>query len=963
MAIRFFSVLAVAAHAIHKNVSPRFVFQRYWVSALVLCVSMAGAAMAQTGAVGQDAIKEVNIAAGAVDRVSAPDWLLPSQIPFDQGRQALSLLLSDTQINLALPKPQVYSRRALQAMQASALNELGTLQIAFNPAYQTVQLHHVSVHRSGQVIQKLPSLRFRFLQRETQFEAGIYTGLVTMVAIIDDLRVGDTLDVAYSVIGQNPVFGNKFTYDAAWQSNLPVAQRRLVLTHPSTRAIQWRWVGDVESSSVTPQTFRNGANTQLVFRQDDITALSFDALMPPRVNPLRWLQLSEYASWNEVARWATTLFPDADVAASPELRPLLERIRSMGSDEDKTRAVQQYVQGEIRYFSISLGESSHRPYAPDMVAIRRFGDCKDKTLLMVSLLRAAGVKADPVLVSTLRGRWLAGWLPSPALFDHVIVRASIGGRDYYIDPTRAPQSGLLARQGQVHEGQLVLPVAASSQNLVTVTTPGIAQLQSVQVQERALATGWDKPVELEVTSSYQGVAAEALSQIYKGRRADDLRRLAQEKIRVNYPTAEATADVIVSYDSLQNRLQVTEKFSVKDMLRPVRDDYVVSFSPSIVISELRTNTKVQRKTPLYLGQADVRVNYSFSITLPEGTSGAEDPSSKRFDNPYFNLQQNRRFRGNQASDELVYVTKLAEVPVDKLQDYDKQVQEALEGVNVAIFIAGKQSTVTRQANETETQAFARRYRARLEAEVTSMSKTIAEGKVKGGDLAGVHEMRASLYSDLGKLDLAMTDIQTAMRLAPSSGASFFVRGGVYFRHGELQRSLADLTRALQLGFNPGDVYRSRGLVHLYLGRTDAAIADFKRSYELHTDEEARLWPLIWQLSAVRRANQNIDADLKSRIHKELSKANKQEWPRPLLQLFQGQVTPDQLLRNIEAENKGDDKELVLCEAYFYIGQWHLMRGDKLKAREFLEKSLAQGALSYMETASVQYEIKALNKPK
>ena len=100
----------------------------------------------------------------------------------------------------------------------------------------------------------------------------------------------------------------------------------------------------------------------------------------------------------------------------------------------------QWVQGEIRYFSVSLGESTHRPHDPAWVVQRRYGDCKDKTYLLVSLLRELGIDAQPMLVSLQSRRMPAKLLPSPEVFDHAIVRVRLQGKSYYLDGTRPAQS-------------------------------------------------------------------------------------------------------------------------------------------------------------------------------------------------------------------------------------------------------------------------------------------------------------------------------------------------------------------------------------------------------------------------------------------------------------------------------------------------------------------------------------------
>ncbi|MFX9123810.1 DUF3857 domain-containing protein, partial [Acinetobacter baumannii] len=75
-------------------------------------------------------------------------------------------------------------------------------------------------------------------------ENGVYSGQVTASILIDDLRVGDTLDIAFSTSGQNPVFGSKYFGSSLWDQSLPMLRRRVVLNHPIDRAINWRMVGD-----------------------------------------------------------------------------------------------------------------------------------------------------------------------------------------------------------------------------------------------------------------------------------------------------------------------------------------------------------------------------------------------------------------------------------------------------------------------------------------------------------------------------------------------------------------------------------------------------------------------------------------------------------------------------------------------------------------------------------------------
>src|SRR5690606_12491954 len=104
------------------------------------------------------------------------------------------------------------------------------------------------------------------------------------------------------------------------------------------------------------------------------------------------------------------------------------------SDEGRLLAALRFVQGEIRYLGVEVGPGSHAPSPPDQVLARRLGDCKDKTLLTVTLLDRLGIEAHPPLVATGLRRAIAQRLPSPGAFDHVIVLAKLDGQFIWLDP-------------------------------------------------------------------------------------------------------------------------------------------------------------------------------------------------------------------------------------------------------------------------------------------------------------------------------------------------------------------------------------------------------------------------------------------------------------------------------------------------------------------------------------------------
>ena len=182
---------------------------------------------------------------------------------------------------------------------------------------------------------------------------------------------------------------------------------------------------------------RTGPWIETVWDLRDLAAFEQDERTPAEVEGLPWLQYSQFGSWAEVARWADGLYRigndrQAVEAAIEEAAGDLEPVR------DRATAVTRWVQDELRYFAIVLGPNSHAPHDPAVTLRQRYGDCKDKSLLLARMLRGLGLEAWPALVTTDDGRLLPTRLPSPGAFNHVIVLARLEDRDVWIDPTWMP---------------------------------------------------------------------------------------------------------------------------------------------------------------------------------------------------------------------------------------------------------------------------------------------------------------------------------------------------------------------------------------------------------------------------------------------------------------------------------------------------------------------------------------------
>ena len=899
-------------------------------------------------------LKEISIAASAFVRAAPlPAWadLLPLP-PAAASRRALAVRLEDTHL-LVADKPVQLINVAQQVNDPSALGQIGQVAMHFIPQYQRLLLHKVVVLRGEQVIDHTATANVRFLQREAGLEQGVYSGVITASVLLPDVRVGDTLHLQYSIEGANPIFGGRYVQGASWQRPVPVQWRRVTLSHPPERKIQWKWVSDGTPSTLAPEISTSAGMKRLRFEQRDLAGTDLEPMIPRGAFPLRWLQFSEFADWADVARWADGLFP-ADASLPPELVPLMQRLRQLPTRSEQASQALQWVQSEIRYYSVSLGESSHRPHTPAEVLRNRYGDCKDKSFLLMRILQSLGIPARAVLASLGAPSAPGKLLASPLAFDHAVVQARFDGRDFYLDPTRLGQRGPLDRMGQGLEDASVLVVdARDTTDLTVVRSPNRDEIFRNELSEKFRLDAFGEDGELETRQQWVGLGAETLRLTAARFDPARLQRSLLVNVERRYPGTTIVGTPEVSDEVERNRITVRARFKVPKLASAVDGGWVLRFAAANMQGSFALPPSATRNFALALPAYPVTVLYSAEVQWPTGVSAVSDPVTQRFENAQFNAEVTRSFRGNVARAALRFEPLTGSVPanavVSMLEDA-KKMERSLGGV---------MSVAPNQVKDSGVLGIGRKslqdnLRARAQASVERTGKAIAGGQLGGDDLAAALCLRAEAQAALGNAALAAKDAEEAVRVAPALAQAWFCHGNASLSAGESAKAAADFRKALVLGYPAADAYYRRGHARFYEGKLEQAAEDFAKSVADRKDAGEKAYAMLWQAWTLQRLGRPLPPELIAFA----SADPKGTWPRPALAMFVGQMTPEQVLEQIERKT-GDERELAAVEAWFYIGEYLLGQAQPEKARDAFEKARATGITHYVEHAAAGFELQRL----
>ena len=922
---------------------------------------VAGAPSAAT----ETPLQEIAIAASAFVRgAPLPAWAdLLSLPPEPAVRRALAVRLDDTHLRIADTPVQLHNI-ARQVNDPAALGQLGQVSIFFTPAYQRLLLHKVLILRGTGFIDHTATVQVRFLQRETRLEQGIYSGVITASMLLPDVRVGDTLQLQYSIEGANPIFGKRYANVLAWEQQFPVQLRRVTVTHADARRLHWAWLDPAAalpaapgSATLAPQESRSADGMQrLRFEQRDVPGVELEPFTPRGFVPVRLLQFSEFQDWADVSRWADALFP-SDEPLPPELVPLIQRLLRLPSRAEQASQALQWVQSEIRYYSVSLGESSHRPHAPAEVLRNRYGDCKDKTFLLMRMLQSLGMPARPVLAALGAPQRPGQMLASPLAFDHAVVQLRLDGRDYYLDATRLGQRSPLDRIGQGLEGASVLVVDGREVSALSVVrSPNRRELFRSELAEKFRVTSFTDDADLETTQQWFGLEAEFMRQTVARFDAARLQRAAISGIDRRYPgiTLVGTPEVTDAID--QNRITVRARYKVPKLVTEAGSNWVMRFHAANLQGAMAAPPSPTRTQPLAVPAFPRSIVYSAEVQWPDGVSGVNDPITQRVVNPHFSIEVTRNFRGAVASTALQFEALSAEVPATAVPQLLTDMAQLNKLVGGAMGVAKTQVKgggflgVGRKTLQDTLQA-----RAQSVADRTTAA--IAGSALTGDDLAEALCTRAEALSELGRLPEGVQDAQAAVRAAPALARAWQCRGNLDWANRDFAQAEADFGKALTLGHNPYDAYVRRGQARFYEGRLEQAAEDFAKAAADRVQAGDKPYALLWQAWTLQRLGRPLPPELEAVAAKGAA-VPPGAWPLPALAMFTGQLSPEQVLQQVEAR-QGDDRELALAEAWFYVGQYHLVRGDSGKAREAFEKARAQGITVYVEHVAAGFELQRL----
>lgn len=887
----------------------------------------------------------------------APDWVKPvkasppSTAPASGGL-GYRLLLVDTQTQIgADSSEQVYTRSVSTATESAGLQIVSKAELYFNPAYQTLTVHEATVIRDGKRLDRLKDARIEMLRREEGLENQTLTGLQTLLVVMNDVRVGDAVEVAYTLQGSNPIFKGHFAevYQLGFMAT--VDELHLRIEYPQGRTLHTRGI----RSDVQPELSTAGNRQVLQLTRRNVPAVVPEENVPPWFKVFPALHVSDYADWQGVAAWADDLFANPG-ELGPELTARIEAWRAKGLPREQLASeVLEFVQDEVRYFSVSLGESSHRPKAPVRTYAERLGDCKDKVALLDAILQRLGYDARPALISMHRNRGVTDYLPSHDQFDHVITRLQLDDAVYWLDPTIQKQGRQLATRGQVNYGMTLVVDPRST--ALTRIEPAAAKLQGMEFDSVWDASDLRRAVQFTTTLRARGISAESWRNSLSAGGIDRLASaLAGAYARV-LPGLKSTGAPAVRDDRDTNVFELELKYEAPGFGQYDRGALAVDVPALEVLESLIGPREAKRDMPYIIDQPR-QVKQRLRLIAPRKFT-TQPPAPTEIGDKHFNLAARYEVTGNTLDYLLTYDRRAEEVLPNDLPSYRERVQTArrLGAVTVRLplldfdSLNSAYSDIEKRVRRSLGQQSdtLREIVMRQELERLLATETLNRAGTASPLAGAVLERRAIANSMLADFNATLLDADQALAAAPEVGYSHYTRGLALMSLGRSDEAVTEM----QQFKNPSSramLDRGIGSALYYQGQFAQAEQSFRQAAQDSSGDD-RVFALTWLYLAAERTG----GKGKSAVGPYLDSVDKAAWPGVLVHYLAGNASQDDLLKAARQDKRME--RLNLTEAYFYVGQQMLLAGKPDDAKRMFQRTVELNATPYREHALAQIELK------
>lgn len=715
--------------------------------------------------------------AKSITRIAPPLATLVKQFKHDPNAEA-EVISRNTQITI---DENYFSHSvsyvAVYINSDEAVRDYSQISISFNSFYEDIFLEFANVRTPEG---DMDSIKADATQIQSPSDENFYQDRKDLLFSLPNVRKGSVIEFQYRYTDTKKIVPNEWfdSFSMNWWEGRAagqgmrsdaIANTELSITAPKKLTI---FSNDLSNVNITQTRQEKNDMQILTWKGKKLPKVVLQDSMPRDEHRSTQLRASTMGSWQQIAKWANQLStPHAITDAN--LDKLINDIskKSITPDE-KVKAVYQTLQEKVRYVFAHVGRGGYEPHNAFEVLTNGYGDCKDQTILAVTMLRKLGLKADPALVIT-RARGIPEMNITSVSFDHMIVHipAQTGLAEIWMDTSG--DKGLFPGFSIGLEGQPSLIVNDATQNVVTI--PGLGSDKHFAHLDLVFNQFEGKNTEADFTLKLGGEFEQRLRGMWQYSRERE--KSFREMVGHIYAGAEVTNISANNADNLWQSFNLSGRYKFANVWNGSTEPLTYGFN-IIQLINLFTDFRDIHKPKDRVQDYELDPGYTISTHL---TFGRPTPNhvvnvtsqGQNFDNEFFSLtQKGHEENGNYIID-ISLIVKPTRVSPQEYAHFYEQIHQ--------LFDASEWTLVYRYDKNA--------------ADLTALQETAA----KTGKATSFIAL-AKLHIKNGNYGKALESANQAVKSEPKNAEAYYVLGLAQGYNNMLYESDKSFAKAEELGF-------------------------------------------------------------------------------------------------------------------------------------------------------------------
>lgn len=311
----------------------------------------------------------------------------------------------------------------------------GEVKLGYDSTYEKIEVEYARTIKPDGTIISVGAKHFRDISEYPEYP--LYSNARLRIISMPELTEGAVIEYKAIKYINKLINGKEFCENYPIQGFEPYLNQRVNLIIPDGYNVNIESYnpGYVEYAlSFSPRIERVEDGTKYTWEFNNVPEIITEPSMSPYIEITPYLSISSLDDWQEIYNWWGSLVVDKvniDKAIEEKTQGLIE---DKNTQEEKAKAIYHWVASKIRYVGVEYGEAGFEPHYATEIFKNKYGDCKDQSMLLISMLRYAGISAYPVLIGT-KGSYLLDEEFPTLIFNHAIVLAKVGEKMVFLDPT------------------------------------------------------------------------------------------------------------------------------------------------------------------------------------------------------------------------------------------------------------------------------------------------------------------------------------------------------------------------------------------------------------------------------------------------------------------------------------------------------------------------------------------------